>query len=93
MNSSEPGRQREQRERRGGFKKGFMRRKFCRFCKDSKLTIDYKDGKALRPYITERGKMLSRRITGNCARHQREMTLAIKRARNLALLPFIATSI
>ncbi|MFQ5585233.1 MAG: 30S ribosomal protein S18 [Thermodesulfobacteriota bacterium] len=70
-----------------------MRRKFCRFCKDSKLTIDYKDGKALRPYITERGKMLSRRITGNCARHQREMTLAIKRARNLALLPFIATSI
>jgi len=95
MNRSEQGgRQRDQRDRKpGGFKRGFMRRKFCRFCKDSKLTIDYKDGRALRPYITERGKMLSRRITGTCARHQREITIAIKRARNLALLPFITISI
>jgi small subunit ribosomal protein S18 len=93
MNSTRPGRQGDNKERKGGFKRGFMRRKFCRFCKETKLTIDYKDGRALRPYITEKGKMISRRITGTCARHQREITVAIKRARNLALLPFITTSI
>ena len=58
------------------------RRKVCSFC------VDYKDVAKLRRYITERGKILPRRISGNCAKHQRQMTTAIKRARNVALLPF-----
>ncbi len=68
-------------------KKGFVRRKVCRFCADSTLSIDYKDPKSLRLFITETGKMIPRRISGNCARHQRPLALAIKRARHLALLP------
>ena len=67
----------------------FQRRKFCRFCADKVAFIDYKDIKTLRHYITERGKMIAGRMTGNCAKHQRELTRAIKRARNIALLPFI----
>jgi small subunit ribosomal protein S18 len=67
----------------------FQRRKFCRFCADKTAFIDYKDIKTLRNYITERGKMLAGRMTGNCAKHQRELTRAIKRARNIALMPFI----
>ena len=63
------------------------RRKVCSFCVD-KEEIDYKDVARLRRYITERGKILPRRISGNCAKHQRQMTTAIKRARNVALLPF-----
>lgn len=70
------------------FKK-YQRRKFCRFCADKTDFIDYKDVKTLRNYITERGKMLAGRMTGNCAKHQRELTRAIKRARTIALLPFI----
>jgi len=69
-------------------KKGFVRRKVCRFCADSSIVIDYKDPKSLRLFITETGKMIPRRISGNCARHQRPLTTAIKRARHLALLPF-----
>ena len=64
------------------------RRKVCSFCVDKVEEIDYKDGAKLRRYITERGKILPRRISGNCAKHQRQMTTAIKRARNVALLPF-----
>lgn len=67
----------------------FQRRKFCRFCADKVAFIDYKDIKTLRHYITERGKMIAGRMTGNCAKHQRELTRAIKRARNIALLPFV----
>lgn len=67
----------------------FQRRKFCRFCSDKISFIDYKDTKKLRYYITERGKIVAARMTGNCAKHQRELTRAIKRARNIALLPFI----
>ena len=66
------------------------RKKVCSFCVDKVETIDYKDVGRLRKYITERGKILPRRISGNCAKHQRELTLAIKRSRNLALLPFTA---
>ncbi len=66
------------------------RRKICRFCADKNVKIDYKDPKLLRYFITERGKIVPRRISGNCARHQREITTAIKRARHLALLPFLA---
>lgn len=66
------------------------RKKVCGFCIDKVETIDYKDVPRLRRYITERGKILPRRISGNCAKHQRQLTLSIKRARNVALLPFTA---
>lgn len=66
----------------------YHRRKICRFCADSSLAIDYKDPKTLRIFTTERGKIIPCRISGNCAKHQRMLTLAIKRARNIALLPY-----
>lgn len=66
------------------------RRKVCSFCVDKVEHIDYKDVAKLRRFVTERGKILPRRISGNCAKHQRQVTLAIKRARNIALLPFTA---
>lgn len=65
-----------------------VRKKVCRFCVDKSPFIDYKDLKTLRFFITERGKILPRRISGNCARHQREITVAVQRSRNIALLPF-----
>lgn len=64
------------------------RRKFCKFCADKTLVIDHKDPDLLRQMITERYKILPARVTGTCARHQRQLTTAIKRARILALLPF-----
>ena len=67
-----------------------LRRKVCTFCVDKVEHIDYKDVAKLRRFITERGKILPRRISGNCAKHQRQVTVAIKRARNIALLPFTA---
>ena len=73
-------------KRRGGFR----RRKVCQFCADKTAEIDYKDVDTLRKYITERGKILPKRITGTCAKHQRAVTTAIKRARTVALLPYIA---
>jgi len=66
----------------------FHRRKVCRFCADQSLVIDYKDPKALKYFITERGKIIPRRISGSCAKHQRALTHAIKRARTIALLPY-----
>jgi len=65
----------------------FTKRKVCRFCVD-KVEIDYKDVDLLRNFITDRGKIVPRRITGTCARHQRELAVAIKRARYIALMPF-----
>ncbi len=70
----------------------FHRRKICRFCADSSLKIDYKDPKTLRYFVTERGKIIPRRISGNCARHQRQLSLAIKRARHIALMPYTTTT-
>jgi len=70
-------------------KKFFHRKKFCRFCTDSNIKIDYKIPAILVSYVTERGKIMPRRITGNCASHQREMTVAIKRARTIAIMPFV----
>jgi small subunit ribosomal protein S18 len=67
-------------------------RKVCRFCENKITYIDYKDEKALRRYLTERGKIVPRRITGTCAWHQRKLTVAIKRGRHLALLPFVGES-
>jgi small subunit ribosomal protein S18 len=72
-------------------RKSFHKRKVCRFCTTPTILIDYKDAKVLRYFITERGKIIPRRISGNCAKHQRELTVAIKRARILALLPFTST--
>ncbi|UCD83833.1 MAG: 30S ribosomal protein S18 [Deltaproteobacteria bacterium] len=66
----------------------FQYRRGCRFCSQSILKVDFKDPKILRNYITERGKIVPRRLSGNCAKHQRQITVAIKRARNLALLPY-----
>ena len=66
------------------------RRKVCMFCVDKVEHIDYKDTAKLRRYVTERGKIVPRRISGNCAKHQRQLTTAIKRARIIALLPFVA---
>lgn len=70
------------RERRRG------RKRVCAFCVDKVEAIDYKDVERLKKFVTERGKILPRRITGNCAGHQRQLTTAIKRARQIALLPF-----
>ena len=69
---------------------GHSRKKVCQFCTDKTLAVDYKDVETLRKYITERGKILPRRITGTCTMHQREVTKAIKRARIVALMPFDA---
>lgn len=66
------------------------RKKVCQFCSDKNATIDYKDAAKLRRFISERGKILPRRMSGNCAKHQRELAIAIKRARILALLPYVA---
>lgn len=71
-------------------KRNFQRRKVCRFCADKQISIDYKDPRTLRSFVSERGKIVPRRISGNCAKHQREITEAIKRARNIALLPIAA---
>lgn len=78
---------------RGGDKEGGgafrrQRRRGCSFCSDETLAIDYKDPQSLRYFVTERGKIVPRRISGTCAKHQRSITLAVKRARNIALLPF-----
>ena len=64
------------------------RKKVCVFCADANKVIDYKDVNTLKKYVSERGKILPRRITGNCAKHQRALTVAIKRARHVALMPY-----
>ncbi|RME21409.1 MAG: 30S ribosomal protein S18, partial [Deltaproteobacteria bacterium] len=68
--------------------KRFGRKKVCRFCADKSLKVDFRDPATLKLYMTERGKIIPRRISGTCAKHQRQVTLAIKRARQLALLPY-----
>ena len=76
------------REKRGG--PGGGRRKPCPFCRDKIEHVDYKDVATLRKYISEKGKIRSRRITGACRRHQRQVAVAVKRAREMALLPYVA---
>ena len=66
------------------------KRKVCMFCVDKIQNIDYKDTAKLRRYVSERGKIIPRRISGNCAKHQRQLTTAVTRARIIALLPFVA---
>ena len=76
-------------ERKNSKKRFYQRRKVCKFCADSTLEINYKDAKELRSFITERGKIIPRRITGTCAKHQRILARAIKQARTIALLPYV----
>jgi small subunit ribosomal protein S18 len=71
-----------------GGRRGFGRRKVCRFCADKAAKVDYKDQQQLKYFLTERGKIIPRRISGNCAKHQREVATAVKRARMLAILPY-----
>jgi small subunit ribosomal protein S18 len=66
------------------------RKRICSFCADKSTSIDYKDINKLKKYVTERGKILPRRVSGNCSRHQRALTTAIKRSRQVALLPYTA---
>jgi len=72
----------------GPRRRGIGRRRVCRFCAEKSMRIDYKDARVLSHFVTERGKIIPRRITGACARHQRRLTTAIKRARIVALLPY-----
>ena len=72
-------------------KRIYHRRKVCRFCADTSMAINYKDPKALKYFLTERGKIIPRRISGSCAKHQRQLTHAIKRARTIALLPYVGS--
>jgi ribosomal protein S18 len=74
-------------KRRGGG--GRRRKKVCVFCGKENNDIDYKDVNKLKRYVSERGKILPRRITGNCAKHQRTLTVAVKRARHIAIMPYV----
>ncbi len=76
-------------EKKNSKKRFYQRRKVCKFCADSTLEINYKNAKELKSFITERGKIIPRRITGTCAKHQRILTRAIKQARTIALLPYV----
>ena len=80
----------KQRRRKTG---AFARRRVCRFCADASIAIDYKDPRNLRFFVAETGKLVPSRISGNCARHQRSVTQAIKRARHLALMPFLEVAL
>ncbi len=87
---------REERGGRGGEDKdgerggrGFGRRKVCRYCADKNAKVDFKDQSALKYFVTERGKIIPRRISGNCAKHQRQVATAIKQARGIALIPYL----
>lgn len=73
------------------FRKFTPRKKFCRFCAQKELVLDYKNAELLRDFVNERGKIIARRVTGTCAKHQRELTTEIKRARQMALLYYTAT--
>ena len=83
MNEERPAR----RPRKGARR---PRRKVCAFCADKNLVIDYKDTARLKKYISEKGKILPRRMMGTCAKHQRQLSTAIKRARSIALMPYVA---
>ncbi len=73
-----------------GSERGSQRRRYCHFCKDKVEEIDYKNYNQLKRYVSDRGKIRSRRVTGTCRRHQRQLAIAIKRAREMALLPYVA---
>jgi small subunit ribosomal protein S18 len=81
-------RARARKKARKGRKKMFQRRKVCRFCVDKHIEVEYKEAKTLRLFISETGKITPRRISGTCSKHQRQLSVAIKRARQIALLPY-----
>jgi small subunit ribosomal protein S18 len=74
-------------------RRAFPRSKVCRFCADKKARVDYRDPNSLKHFITERGKIIPRRISGNCAYHQRQVSRAIKRARQVALVPYSQSTV
>jgi small subunit ribosomal protein S18 len=76
-------------DERGG-RRSFSRKKVCRFCSDQDFVMDYKDIRMMQSFVTEHGKIVPRRISGNCATHQRALTSAVKRARNLALVGYVS---
>jgi len=80
-------------DKRGNQGRAFVRRRGCRFCSDSNIRIDYKDRQLLYPMITERAKIVPRRITGTCSYHQRQLTIAIKRARHMAVISYSSAQI
>lgn len=92
MESKEGRGERPERGERGegqeGRGRGFGRKKACRFCTEKGIKVDFKDHATLKYYVTERGKIIPRRISGNCAKHQRQVAVAIKQARMVALLPY-----
>ena len=75
----------------GGSGGGFHRKKVCRFCADTDFIMDYKDIRMMQSFVTEHGKIVPRRISGNCAQHQRKLTTAVKRARNIAIVGYISS--
>jgi small subunit ribosomal protein S18 len=79
----------QRQQRRGGQGGGPRKKKVCQFCADKNLKINYKDVDTLQKYVTDRGKILPKRVTGTCALHQREVARAIKRARIVALMPYV----
>lgn len=83
----------DDRGRRGGGGSGFGRKKVCRFCSDQEFIMDYKDVRMMQSFVTEHGKIVPRRISGNCAQHQRKLTTEVKRARNLALVGYVSMGI
>jgi small subunit ribosomal protein S18 len=87
-NGKNPRRAKRERDNQAARKK-----RTCRFCDAKEIYIDYKDEKRLQRFVTEQGKIIPKRITGTCAKHQRQLVQAIKRARHLALLPFVSDSI
>jgi small subunit ribosomal protein S18 len=83
-----PDRDRDKDKENGGGRLSFRRRKYCKFCEEKVVFIDYKDPETLSAYVPERAKVSPRRVSGTCAMHQRKLQTAIKQARNIALLPF-----
>ncbi len=77
----------------GGQRKRYVRKKFCRFCAEKELQLDYKNVYMIKQFVSERGKIVPRRISGTCATHQRKLTVEIKKARAVALIPFTATQV
>ncbi|HUU02297.1 MAG TPA: 30S ribosomal protein S18 [Myxococcota bacterium] len=83
----------DNKDKKGRKRRPTPRRKVCRFCADKSLVVDFRDAGSLKFFITERGKIIPRRISGNCAHHQRQVSMAIKRARQIALLPYSTSTI
>ena len=81
----------EDRGRRSSGASNFHRKKVCRFCSDQDFIMDYKDIRMMQSFVTEHGKIVPRRISGNCSLHQRSLTTAVKRARNLALVGYVSS--